>query len=309
MPADSRSVSFETVSCPLGHTTPSTPLYDFSDSYGNSTIVRCSDCGFSFLSPRPTAQTIGVYYDTKTYTPFLSSANRRTFFSRLYSVVRMLSVRWKRRQIEATRQEGSVLDVGCGTGEFLHEMATHGWLAAGIEPSAEASSYARRKYHLEIKTGSIGSGTLREWENRFDVITAWHVLEHVHDLHDALSALVCSLKRNGLIVLGVPNIASHDARSYGRDWVALDPPRHVWHFTPATMRRLLEGAGLTLERQRAMPLDTWFNVLMTERALVQSRGWWFGPIALGRALARIAVSSWCGLRGNGSSMMYFARKN
>lgn len=301
-------VEFENVVCPLCENGNHKTVHSFSDRYGSYAVVQCTACELLFLNPRPTASGIGIYYDAQNYTPFLSSGNRGSVFSRIYSFVRNYSVAWKRRRIEGFMKKGSILDIGCGTGEFLYEMNSNGWKTAGLEPSSEASGFAREKYGLDVRTGFIDDQSMRSIDGTFDVITMWHVLEHVHNPLDALAAVKEKLVDNGLLVIAVPNISSYDAGVYGKDWVALDVPRHLLHFTPATMRKLLLKAGFDLFNRHQMPLDSVFNCLMSEKNVI-SRKVKLAPFYFIRSVFTILLSWINGLHeDNGSSVMYYVRK-
>lgn len=302
-------VEFETVACPLCESRNYNTIYSFSDRYGSYALVHCSHCGFQFLNPRPAPLGIGIYYDAENYTPFLSSGNSVSMFNRLYTFVRSYSVAWKRHKIGRFGKKGSILDIGCGTGEFLHEMSSNGWKTAGLEPSKEASGFARKTYGLNITTGFIDEPSMRSITGPFDVITMWHVLEHVHTPIESLGAVKEKLSDDGLLVIAVPNMSSFDAGVYRRDWVALDVPRHLLHFTPATMKELLSKAGLDLIDRHQMPLDTVFNCIMSEKNVISRNARYKIPFFLIRLTLTIIVSWIIGLDPDkGSSVMYYARK-
>lgn len=302
-------IEFENVSCPLCENGDYRTVYSFSDRHGSYGLVQCGTCGFKFLNPRPTASGIGAYYDAQNYTPFLSSGTRRSLFDRIYSLVRNYSVSWKRQKIERFRNKGSILDIGCGTGEFLHEMSSNGWETAGLEPSKEASGYARKTYGLSITAGFIDEESMRTLPGRFDVITMWHVLEHVHVPLEAMAVVKEKLADGGILVIAVPNISSYDAGVYGRHWVALDVPRHLLHFTPATLKSLLNRSGLEIISMHQMPLDTVFNSLMSEKTVISRSAMYKIPLYLVRLVFTIFLSWISGLHEDrGSSVMYYVRK-
>ena len=302
-------VEFETVACPLCAGRSYKMTYTFFDGYGSYSLVQCSDCGFQFLNPRPTAATIGIYYDAQNYTPFLSSGKSGSVFNRMYSWIRNYSVAWKRRKIEQFRKTGYVLDIGCGTGEFLREMSLHNWETKGLEPSKEASGFARTAYGLDVTTGFVDEQSLHSIRGPFDVITMWHALEHLHMPADALNILKEKLSDNGLLVIAVPNVSSYDAGVYGKDWVALDVPRHLLHFTPSTMKNLLSSAGMEVVEQHQMPLDTVFNSAMSEKSIIVHHARIKAPFYMLRLLLTILLSWINGFHEDkGSSVMYYVRK-
>lgn len=302
-------VDFENILCPLCGYEKHEVLYPFSDNLGSYSVVRCTGCSFIYLNPRPTHSTISVYYEASQYTPFLSSGNEKTLFSRVYTFVRDYSVSWKRKKIERMKKGVSVMDIGCGTGEFLLEMKSHGWRSSGVEPSPEASRFARDTYQLDVKTGFIDDETLKWVSGPFDVITMWHVLEHVHEPLEALTNAKELLSGDGLMIIALPNVSSFDAGIYGKDWVALDVPRHLLHFTPATLKAMLNKAGLKIVRRHQMPLDTAFNSLMSEKKTMSRNPRYKIPFYLIRLAGCILLSWLTGLhRDKGSSVMYYVRK-
>lgn len=303
-------VEFENTLCPQCCNAESLPVYSFEDEFGVYAIVRCTRCQLSYLNPRPTSSTIGRYYEAAQYTPFLSSGNQPSLFNRIYSIVRNYSIGWKRKRIGYFKKRGSVLDIGCGTGEFLLEMKSHGWTAAGLEPSNEASQFARNTYLLDVQTGSINEENLKQLDGPFDVITMWHVLEHVHLPVNALTMLRQHLSEDGLLLIALPNISSFDARVYKRDWVALDVPRHLLHFTPESLEPLLAKSGMEIIKQHQMPLDTIFNSMMSEKKIIDRNSWFAIPFLMTRMIVTTLVSWIIGVKRNkGSSILYYVRKN
>jgi 2-polyprenyl-3-methyl-5-hydroxy-6-metoxy-1,4-benzoquinol methylase len=302
-----RSVEFEIIPCSVCGHESYRERFSFSDTLGHYAVVRCSECGLQFLNPRPTEDTIGVYYNSDNYTPFLSSASIENFFTKLYSFVREFSVSWKRKKVENMKNPGSVLDLGCGTGEFLFEMNQHGWNSFGLEPSLTASQFARDRLQLDVRTGTIGENALSQFDRTFDVITLWHVLEHVHHPNAALLQIRKILKDDGVLMIALPNADSYDALVYGKKWIALDVPRHLFHYTPETLTKLLAKSGFHIVRCHQMPLDAIFNCLMTEKAMVKNK------ILLPFQIVRMSIVMFLTLimgmkRNRGSAVLYYVKK-
>jgi len=300
-------VQFEYVPCPACEHGEFSTRFSFADQHGAYSLVRCDSCGYEFLNPRPTRETIAVYYAPEFYQPFLSSSSRRSVGDRIYARVRIGSVRWKRKQITRLQPVGSILDLGCGTGEFLHEMKSSGWDTLGIEPSPAAVDHATSRLGLDVIRSHVDDQP--KVGRQFDVITMWHVMEHIHRLSDALVWVRETLTENGFLLVGVPNISSRDARVYGRHWVALDPPRHLHHFSPRSMSRILSHYGFRIEAIRHIPLDTIFNVLMSEKSVMKVRSFWHWPWMLLRGTAICLYGLWKGSQGGLSSTnLYVVRK-
>lgn len=232
----------ETVDCPLCGSDEYTELFVARDRLvglpGEFPVVRCTHCQFVFLNPRPTSSSLPAWYPD-VYYPVGGGAET----PEAIDVARGLLQRVESAQ---PGQPLSILDVGCGTGLFLKFARDAGYQVRGIELSQSAVTYGQQVYGLPIETGTIESADLPE--NSFDVITMWHVLEHLADPVGALERITDLLKQGGLLLFGVPNIESYEAKLFGRRWFSLDAPRHLGHFSPQTAKRAVEEAGLNVER-------------------------------------------------------------
>ncbi len=248
-------------------------------------LRRCVQCSMVYLNPRPREADSGRFYEHAEYLPFASLAHNRSLLARLYDLLRRANLNWKRRVItkfwQSTKGDSpfatcNLLDVGCGTGEFLAVMKAAGWQVEGLERDERAAVWAREHQQIAVSTGSVEQ--LTESTQQYDVITLWHVLEHLYDSGQALEIIARRLRENGVLLIAVPNIAGIDARIYKSNWVALDAPRHVNHFSLDTLARLGSKHGLTLRWWRQLPLDAFFNALMSEKLAAQRRsGRWLRP--------------------------------
>lgn len=258
-------------------------------------LQRCRICGMIYLNPRPAEAMSGRYYQHEAYLPFASLAARPTATQKLYDSLRQINLRWKRRLLSHFSSRGVLLDVGCGTGEFLAFMRASGWQVRGLERDPAAADWGRRNFQLDIATGSVQD---LKTGSPCDVITLWHVLEHLYSPQAALLHLRDQLAENGVLIIAAPHIESLDARVYGRDWIALDVPRHVNHFTLPALRRLAEACGYHVRACRQLPLDAFFNVLMSEqlqaRAIKSPPG--LLPLRFVRAAAISAAALFAGSR-------------
>jgi 2-polyprenyl-3-methyl-5-hydroxy-6-metoxy-1,4-benzoquinol methylase len=188
-----------------------------------------------------------------------------------------------------TGHPGRLLDVGCGPGEFLAEMSRRGWQVAGLDADPKAVERARAR--LGPAVACHGVEELPPSSGPYDVITLWHVLEHLERPRQALQLLAAQLAPGGRLLIAVPNLESIDARTYGPDWVAWDAPRHLQHFTWATLERLCREQGLRPIARRGLPVDAPYNALMSERLRWERRRMSVGLIVgLPRAAAVAAVS-------------------
>lgn len=234
-------------------------------------LVECRKCGLLYLNPRPIEEQSGAFYENDAYNPFISAKTEKNTFDRLYDRIRKHNNRSKRKLIERHLSgPGRLLDVGCGTGEFLAEMASVGWQVRGIERDAKAAAYAVEKLRVNVVRGTLDS--MPSVEASFDVVTMWHVLEHVYNPHKTLMQIRDLLKEGGLLVVAVPNAHSLDAKIYQQNWVAYDAPRHLQHFNFKSLRGLCEMHGFSVLKKALLPVDSFFNALMSEKLQEQKGG-------------------------------------
>ena len=236
-------VGMERVSCNLCGSLETRLLFRTSDlqlkNEGVFNLVQCQQCGLVYLNPRPTKASIARYYQH-----YHDRSTNDAWLER-----RQLE---KLREVERYREAGRLLDVGCGKGSFLRAARDRGWRCFGVEISPQASNDARRM-GLDVTTG--GFEYVDYPDNFFDVITMYHVLEHLHDPREALGKAYQLLKSGGLLVVAVPNFDSLQAKIFRQRWYHLDAPRHLYHFTPRTLKMLLhDEAGFKVLETR------WFSV-------------------------------------------------
>jgi 2-polyprenyl-3-methyl-5-hydroxy-6-metoxy-1,4-benzoquinol methylase len=230
---------------------------DFTVSHETFTVIRCENCGLGITSPRPDAENLGRYYQSEEY--ISHSGKSSGLMGPLYTTARKFALRWKTRIVESQSKRGTALDFGCGTGEFLETLKRKGWKIEGIEPSR----FAREK--AESLTGQKLYSSLSEISaHGFNAITAWHVLEHVPDLSAVIQQLAHMLQKDGTIFITVPNYESPDADQYKDLWAGYDVPRHVWHFSSKSMKRLLESNGLNIIKIVPMKLDAYYVSMLSE---------------------------------------------
>jgi len=231
-------------------------------------IWQCGQCALRFTQNVPALASIGSYYQSDNY--ISHSETSKGIVNSLYHFVRTLTLSDKRRLILSATQlvNGKMLDIGAGTGAFVHHMQSKGWKATGLEPDESA----RRNAHNVHKVDLLPSETLFQFPpDSFDVITMWHVLEHVHDLHGYMEQLKKILKPSGRIFIAVPNYESYDASFYKDFWAAYDVPRHLYHFAPETIFQLLEKHQLRLHATRPMWYDSFYISLLSEKYKQEKR--------------------------------------
>ena len=202
-------------------------------------MVRCRRCGLMRQTPRLAWESLKDYYpeDYVSHIPLI-----REEPSLLRRIDRRYGM-WKQvRAVEEFQRGGRLLDVGCGTGIFLEEILRNGrWQVVGIEPTERAATYARSALQVEIHQGLFSEVALPD--NSFDVITLWHVLEHLdHPIADLRHAHQL-LKENGWLIFAIPNIDGLEAHIFGSYWVGWDLPRHLYQFPHSTLRTILTTLG------------------------------------------------------------------
>jgi SAM-dependent methyltransferase len=223
-------------------------------------ISACPRCGLKFTNPRPGKEAIGAYYASPGY---LSHSQRGGGLTgRLFYAARKVTLAKKYRMIRKHFRKPNILDVGCGTGEFLSYCRHKGCKVAGVEPSASARKLAREKNHLEVYESL---DLLPPGQAGFDVITLWHVLEHFHDPLAQLAGLHPLLHKDGILVIAVPNCRSYDAWLYGKCWAAYDLPRHLFHFDEQTLLHLLSETSFKPVRSYPLKPDAFYISLLSEK--------------------------------------------
>lgn len=235
---------------------------DYTVSQETFPVVRCRNCGFLYTNPVPPEDAIGPYYESEDY---ISHSNtKKGLVSNVYQRVRNRAIAQKTKFIQdATgKTAGDLLDLGCGTGEFLAAAKAAGWRVKGLEPAEGARQLAKDNYGLDVAPPEELFDLPPE---SFDAVTLWHVLEHIHRLDENVAQLREVLRPGGALIIAVPNATAYEAEIYGKHWAAWDVPRHLYHFTRETMTRLMGRHGLRVESAELMPFDAYYVALLSER--------------------------------------------
>jgi len=212
-------------------------------------------------SPKPTADKLPDYYKSENYISHTDS--KRNLFEKVYQIVRNISLKNKLKLINSfSSEEKNLLDIGCGTGDFLKILKEDKWLVTGIEPNDEARTIANQKTNNRVHKNEY---LLQLKENSFDVITLWHVLEHLPDLEEQIAAFKKLLKKNGTLIIAVPNYKSFDARYYNEFWAAYDAPRHLWHFSKKSIEKLFSQKSMRVLKTLPMKFDAFYVSLLSEK--------------------------------------------
>jgi len=249
---------------------PKLAAKDYTVSGEKFSIWECSDCTLRFTQDAPRLDAIGRYYKSEDYISHTNTS--RGLINKLYQAVRKKTLKQKRQLVCKTtrKKQGSLLDVGSGTGSFVKEMKDHGWQMTGLEPDSDARKVAKEHFDCELQD----SGELFSLApDSFDAITLWHVLEHVHDLTGYIQQLKLLLKSDGRLMVAVPNYSSLDASYYKEYWAAYDVPRHLYHFSPQAMRILMENMGMQILECKPMWFDSFYVSLLSSKYKYQRTKW------------------------------------
>lgn len=209
-------------------------------------------------SPQPPVEKLPEYYQSEDYISHTDS--KKSIVDRIYQVVKSIMLKRKTRLLESYfPQKGNLLDIGAGTGDFLNAAKKSGWEIHGVEPNEKAREIAQEKnIALYKNTGNFH-------QEQFDVITMWHVFEHVPDLEKQILELDRLLKKDGILIIAVPNFKSHDAKHYREFWAAYDVPRHLWHFSKTSVEKLFGEFGFELVKTLPLKFDSYYVSLLSER--------------------------------------------
>ncbi|MBX9888502.1 MAG: class I SAM-dependent methyltransferase [Flavobacteriaceae bacterium] len=233
-------------------------VQDHSVSKETFDLYHDTNLDMLVTSPQPSLENLGRYYESEDY--ISHTDNKRSLFEKAYHFVKGIALKNKLELINREQiTKGSILDIGAGTGDFLSVAKNDGWNTTGIEPSERAKAIA-------IGKGiSFVSNTTDLADSSFDVITMWHVLEHVPDLDFQIKELKRLLKPTGTLIVAVPNFKSFDAKYYGAFWAAYDVPIHFWHFSKNAIKLLFEKEQMVLKTVLPMKFDSFYVSLLSEK--------------------------------------------
>ncbi len=233
-------------------------LKDYSVSKETFDLYYDETLDMLVTHPQPSLESLGKYYESEDYISHTDS--KRSLFEKLYHFIKSIALKDKLNLINSLQpHKGQILDIGAGTGDFLSVAKNSGWKTVGVEPSDKAKAIAKSK---GVSFVSVTS----ELENHsFDVISMWHVLEHVPDLDKQIKELKRLLKPTGTLIIAVPNFKSFDAKYYGKFWAAFDVPIHFWHFSKTAVKLLFEKEEIKLEKVLPMKFDSFYVSLLSEK--------------------------------------------
>lgn len=247
--------------CEESQFSPLTSCVDHTVSHETFKIIRCTNCDFTVTSPRPEDSKLGDYYLSDNY---ISHSNKATsLFDKVYLLARRFTLRWKVNLLMKyypNHNKINILDYGCGTGEFLKSCKDAGFQISGVEPSEKARAKSSQLNQITVQK------SIYTIDNQmFNVITMWHVLEHIPDFEAIIQKLKSKLTDDGILLIAVPNHKSFDGQHFKNHWAGFDVPRHLWHFSSKTMKKVLSKNNLSLIDICGMKLDSFYVSLLSEK--------------------------------------------
>ena len=233
---------------------------DHNVSGDSFNVVLCNDCNFKFTNPIPSEGTIGKYYKSENY--ISHSGTKKGLINYIYHKVRDRQLKMKFNLISSLTKNKSLLDIGCGTGEFINICKNKSWKVFGLEPDSGARELAKKNYNIDL----LDQEELYNInENKVSVITLWHVLEHVYNLERDLKQYAKILNDNGYLIIAVPNCNSYDAKYYKEHWAAYDLPIHLYHFTQKDINSLANKTGYKLIKTFPLIYDAFYISMLSEK--------------------------------------------
>ncbi len=239
---------------------------DFTVTNEKFSLFHNREYDLLITDPFPEFEKLGEYYKSENYISHTDS--KRNFFERLYQGVKKIALKNKVDLLfDQTKTIGSVLDIGCGTGDFLLEAKKRGWMVNGFEPNENAKQLAAKK-NIDM------CNSLSNLPNEsFDAITLWHVLEHISNLEEQILEFKRLLKPNGKLIIAVPNYKSFDAQYYNQFWAAYDAPRHLWHFSKNSINKIFSNFHFSLDDIQPMLFDSFYVSLLSEQYKTGKKNW------------------------------------
>jgi len=224
-------------------------------------IEECKDCGLRFTQDRPDENSIGAYYDSSNYASH-DSKGKTSFFQKIYNVARDRMLDHKYKLVRQFKPEWKkVLDYGTGEGFFVEYLLSKGLDAEGIEPSELARNNFRNRTGKDLFPDVHSIPQV----NKYQAISLWHVLEHIHELVPTMQELCKHLEQKGIMVIAVPNQDSKDAAAFGKDWAAWDVPRHLYHWNDKSLSSFMQKLGLRKIYTTQLPLDPFYIGMISAR--------------------------------------------
>ena len=265
----------------------------------NFIISQCNNCNFRFVNPRPKREKIGAYYQSDDY--ISHSESKKGIVNFIYNLIKGYTLPKKYLLINKYSKGNKILDIGCGNGDFLNLFKQRNWETYGIEPSPKARNHAITKFNLNVNSDNKFICEIND--GFFDVITMWHVLEHIHELSELLQEIKRTLKKDGVLFVAVPNPDSFDAKHYKEYWAGYDVPRHLYHFNSQNIIDLLKKYQMNVVQVLPMVFDSFYVSMLSEKYKTGKNGYLKG-------FYTGFISNLYGIKTkNYSSMIYVIKNN
>ena len=269
---------------------------DHSVSEESFAIMQCNNCELKFTNPRPSHDTIAKYYASKNYISHTNKAYDP--IQMVYKLVRRYTTQHKINILRKYAEGNKLLDYGCGTGHFLDAAKKAGYQINGLEPNESARNQAAKQTGISIHSHLSDI----QATNSMNIITAWHVVEHIHDLKSTLKKLFELLTSDGTLILALPNYKSYDAKHYGPHWAGYDVPRHLYHFSQSSIISLIENLGFKYAQTLPMVFDAYYVSLLSEKYLTGNNNY-FNAMKIGYKSNKLAKET-----SEYSSLIYIFHK-
>jgi 2-polyprenyl-3-methyl-5-hydroxy-6-metoxy-1,4-benzoquinol methylase len=225
-------------------------------------IYKCAKCGFAFTQDAPEESEAGRYYESEDY--ISHSDSKKGITDKAYQIIRKIMLNRKKKIIRKITglTNGSILDIGSGTGHFLNTMKRSGWKIKGVEINAKARDYSNSRF----KINSIPPENIQILPaNSYDCITLWHVLEHFNEPFKIMEEIARMLKSDGVCIIALPNSDSFDSKHYRKEWAAYDVPRHLWHFNPLNFSVFADKNKFVVYKKLNLPFDVFYVSILSEK--------------------------------------------
>ena len=223
-------------------------------------LKQCEQCHFVFTANAPSEKEIGPYYNSEEYVEHSDTTNGLIYS--IYHVARRVMLNFKYRKIKRLNTGKKLLDIGSGSGYFMNHMKKNGYDVTGVEISEKATALCEKTFG--IKAHSPSEFIEEKLDTNYDIISLWHVFEHVYSYDTYFDLFSKSLNDKGYLIMALPNCDSPDAKIYKSYWSAYDTPRHIWHFTPKTIEKFAKKRGFNIIKKHRLPLDPFFNAMVSD---------------------------------------------
>ncbi len=252
----------EITTCPICNSSEKTTFLKSRNFRINEVVFdieECSKCEFRYTSPLPSVDEIGEYYATDNYVSH--TGTKKGLVNKLFHTARFFTLRSKFNLIKRVSNGKKHLDIGAGNGVFLEFVKEKGWDVSGIELDDQSRSAIENRLGINIAKTVYDNQEIE----KYDVITMWHVLEHVYDLKKDIETIKQKLKSDGALIVAVPNCDSYDAKKYEKYWAAYDLPIHLYHFRPKNIQDLFAQFDMEVKEIQPMKFDSYYISLVSEK--------------------------------------------